>query len=163
MFVRTRRRAASLYKRGQRGKSAAEQAGEEVAAAEHGGRGSRTADALSKAGWTLQNKLIDDKIFNLVVEWCDSPQTRAAGVSYLDCAVLYDCGHGGRVTSVEGCPSHNIYLHIPHSLRASLPDPVLQQACERLDQFYMETFWLNNDAASLWKGCIRNSKRDSLV
>ena len=153
----------SFPKRGQRGRSAAEQAGEEVGAADHGGRGARTADALSKAGWTLQSKLIDDKIFNLVVEWCDSPQTRAAGVSYLDCAVLYDRGHGGRVTSVEGCPSHNIYLHIPHALRASLPDPVLQQACERLDQFYMETFWLNNDAASLWKGCARNNKHDNLV
>ena len=31
------------------------------------GRPQRTADALSQAGWAMEQKLIDDKIFNLVV------------------------------------------------------------------------------------------------
>ena len=32
---------------------------------------------------------MEDKIFSLVVEWCESPQTRTAGVAYKDCAVVY--------------------------------------------------------------------------
>ena len=124
----------------------------EVAAAVPGG-GSRCkglADALTKAGYTMQNELLRDRMFGLVVEWCDSPQVRAAGVSYKDCAFLYDVTPGEHLTPTRGAPEDNIYVHIPHSLRSSIPgDPLLAAAHEALVKFYSETFWLNNDAT--WK------------
>ena len=104
-----------------------------------------TADSLARACGTLQNKLLDDKIFNLVVEWCESVQTRAAGVSYTDCAMLYDTAPGQHVVPARGVPEDNIYVHIPHPLLSNIGDPVIQAASDRLEKFYAETFWLNND------------------
>ena len=118
----------------------------------HGGEGrcKGLADALTKAGYTMQNELLRDRIFNLVVEWCDSLQTRAAGISYTDCAFLYDVAPGQCVTPARGVPEDNIYVHIPHPLRScGLGDPVLTAARSALVKFYSETFWLNNDAT--WK------------
>ncbi|CAE7406374.1 ABCB1, partial [Symbiodinium pilosum] len=104
------------------------------------------ADALTKAGYTMQNELLRDRIFNLVVEWCDSPQTFAAGISYTDCAFLYDVRPGQHVTAAKGVPEDNIYVHIPHPLRShELGDPALAAAQNALIKFYSETFWLNND------------------
>ena len=100
------------------------------------------ADAITKVGLTMQRHLLDDKIFSLVVEWCDTPLTRASGCSYQDCTVLYDCSQDSHVNFVSDSPKNNIYTHIPHPLH----DPVLEEALQRTLAFYSETFWLNNDA-----------------
>ena len=63
---------------------------EVIPVANPNGRGEGLADALTKAGYSMQNELLRYKIFNLVVEWCDNPQTCSAGISYTDCAFLYD-------------------------------------------------------------------------
>ena len=111
-----------------------------------GGRCEGIADSLTKAGFTLQNKLLEDKIFSLVVEWCDSPQTRTAGVAYKDCAVVYSTSPDEQpVRWALGRPEDNLYIHIPHPLL----DPVQECAQSRLERFYAETFWLNNDVARL--------------
>ena len=105
------------------------------------------ADALSKVGSSMQRQLLEDKIFNLVVEWCDTPQIRSAGCSYQDCAVMYDTSADRHVSMVGDSPSNNIYLHIAHPLLGCrLGDPVLQNAEVRLSKFYAQTFWLNNEA-----------------
>ena len=100
------------------------------------------ADAITKVGLTMQRHLLDDKIFSLVVEWCDTPLTRASGCSYQDCTVLYDCSQDSHVNFVSDSPKNNICTHIPHPLH----DPVLEEALQRTLAFYSETFWLNNDA-----------------
>ena len=106
------------------------------------------ADALSKIGLAMQRQLLEDRIFNLVVEWCDTPQVRAAGCSYQDCAVMYDLKSDQPITMVGDSPNNNLYLHIAHPLlQPRLADPVLKNAEERLLKFYAQTFWLNNDAA----------------
>ena len=135
---------------GSRGRApdAAEPAREEApnAVATSDGRCRGLADALSKAGYAMQTELLRDKIFNLVVEWCDSPPMRSAGISYQDCAFLYDQMPGQSVTAARGVPEDNIYVHIPHPLlRYNLDDPVLLRAQQSLTRFYSETFWLNND------------------
>eukprot|EP00439_Symbiodinium_sp_Y106_P079671 s636_g18.t1 len=122
-------------------------ADDEVAAAPAAGGEGRCkglADALTKAGFTMQNELLRDRIFNLVVEWCDSPQLRKPGISYTDCAFLYAAVPGQHVTPTRGVPEDNIYVHIPHP-----DDPVLAAARSGLVKFYSETFWLNNEAT--WK------------
>ena len=129
---------------------------EAIPVASSDGRCAGLADALTKAGYSMQNELLRDKIFNLVVEWCDSPQTRSAGISYTDCAFLYDQIPGQNVTSARGVPDENIYVHIPHPLLGyGLDDPVLQSAQRALTQFYSETFWLNNDATCLPTSVLR--------
>ena len=96
----------------------------------------------------MQRQLLEDRIFNLVVEWCDTPQVRAAGCSYQDCAVMYDLKSDQPITMVGDSPNNNLYLHIAHPLlQPRLADPVLKNAEERLLKFYAQTFWLNNDAA----------------
>ncbi|CAE7704017.1 unnamed protein product, partial [Symbiodinium necroappetens] len=106
------------------------------------------ADDLSKIGLAMQRQLLEDRIFNLVVEWCDTPQVRAAGCSYQDCAVMYDLKSDQPITMVGDSPNNNLYLHIAHPLlQPRLADPVLKNAEERLLKFYAQTFWLNNDAA----------------
>ena len=126
--------------------------GESMEADESGSRCQGTADSLTRACSMLQIKLLEDKIFNLVVEWCNSPQHRTSGIAYADCAVVYDKTPGENCTFVAGQPSDNLYLHVPHRLLRSMHDPVLKAAQERLEQFYSETFWLNNEAA--WDAAI---------
>ena len=106
------------------------------------------ADALSKVGLSMQRQLLEDKIFNLVVEWCDTPQTKRPGCSYKDCAVLYDDSPDLPVRFVPCSPDNNIYLHIPFPLR----DPVLAEASDRLDRFYSQTFWMQNEVTCL---CVK--------
>ena len=55
---------------------------EVILVASPNGRCEGLADALTKAGYSMQNDLLPYKIFNLVVEWCDSRQTWSAGISY---------------------------------------------------------------------------------
>ena len=69
------------------------------------------ADVLSKVGLSMQRQLLEDKIFNLVVEWCDVPQTKLPGCSYKDCAVLYDESPDCPVRFVPCSPDNNIYMH----------------------------------------------------
>ena len=89
---------------------------------------------------------MEDKIFSLVVEWCESPQTRTAGVAYKDCAVVYGTSPDDQpVRWALGRPEDNLHIHIPHPLL----DPVQQCAQSRLERFYTETFWLNNDVSRL--------------
>ena len=99
------------------------------------------ADALTKVGFSMQRQLLEDKIFNLVVEWCDTAQEKQPGVSYKDCTVLYDQGPDQNVKFVPGSPTNNLYLHVPHALC----DPVQDVARDRLTKFYSQTFWLHND------------------
>ncbi|CAE7796366.1 unnamed protein product [Symbiodinium sp. CCMP2592] len=136
-----------------------EEAQDAPAAADESGSNA-LADALSKIGLAMQRQLLEDRIFNLVVEWCDTPQVRAAGCSYQDCAVMYDLKSDQPVTMVGDSPNNNLYLHIAHPLmQRGLPDPVLKQAEERLLKFYAQTFWLNNEVFACNQAAIALAKR----
>lgn len=93
---------------------------------------------ISRLGLVLQRELLDEKTFMYVVEWCETPDTRQAGVTYTDTSVLYDVA--GRAVSVAAAsPDNNIFLRVPHPLL----DPVLQVTEERLQMFYRQSFWCN--------------------
>ena len=77
-----------------------------------------TADSLTKASGVLQGKLLEDKIFHLVVEWCDSPQERTSGIAYADCAVVYD-KDGQNCSFVQGQASDNFLAEQRSSLGCS--------------------------------------------
>ena len=101
----------------------------------------RAVAVLSKVGLSMQRQLLEDKIFNLVVEWCYAPQTKLPGSSYKDCAVLYDESPDRPVRFVPCSPDNNISMHIPFPLK----DPVLAEASDRLERFYSQTFWMQNE------------------
>ena len=110
-------------------------------------------DALSRVGLSMQRQLLEDKIFNLVVAWCDTPQKERPGCSFNDWAILHDVSPNSPVTMVGDSPDNDIYHYISHNLRGALQDPLLAQATAGVRKFYTETFWLNTDAPWLTAQC----------
>ena len=100
------------------------------------------AVALSKLSITLQKEVMDEKVYGLMIEWCETPRNKRAGCAYKDICVVYDAD-GVNVQCVLPSNENNIYTLIPHPLKPSLPDPVLQAASARLEKFFSETFWRN--------------------
>ena len=126
-------------------------------AIEWGDWSSSAAQVVNKLSLILQKEVMDDKIYALLNEWCETPHMQEAGVAYVDCCTMYD-----RVATVSVVPPHpknNIYLFIPHRLRPSLADPVLQAATKRLEKFFQETFWLNNDVFACCQAAQALAKR----
>ena len=85
------------------------------------------ATALSKMSVTLQKEVMDDKIYGLMIEWCETPSNKRAGCAYKDLCVVYD-SQEGNIMFVQPSHANNIYTLIPHALKPALPDPVLQAA-----------------------------------
>ena len=101
------------------------------------------AAAMLKLSQNLQREIMNEQIYRLINEWCETPRKQQPGCAYLDTCARYD-----RSCSVELCsphPDNNIYLLIPHALKPALPDPFLQEATARLDKFLKQTFWANTD------------------
>ena len=84
------------------------------------------ANAVGKRSVAIQRAVMDDKIYSLMIEWCDSPRVRQAGCAYRDLCIVYD-DRDCNVRFVSPSPSNNIYTMVPHPLRPSLPDPVLAE------------------------------------
>ena len=100
------------------------------------------ANMISKIAGPLQKDLLDERrLLQFVVEWCETPSSRQAGVAFADACLLYDRSPDEICTFVDPSPSNNIYIRIPHALR----DPVLRVAQERFELFVRQTFWCNED------------------
>ncbi|CAE7630170.1 unnamed protein product [Symbiodinium sp. CCMP2592] len=100
------------------------------------------ANMISKIAGPLQRDLLDERrLLQFVVEWCETPSSRQAGVAFADACLLYDRSPDEICTFVDPSPSNNIYIRIPHALR----DPVLRVAQERFELFVRQTFWCNED------------------
>ena len=117
---------------------------EAAATGDAGGWTQSIAIALSKLSVTLQKEVMDDKIYGLMIEWCETPCQKQAGCAYKDICVVYDSNEEN-VEFVQPSHDNNLYTLIPHALKPSLPDPVLQAASCRLEKFFRETFWRNFD------------------
>jgi hypothetical protein len=141
-------RLASIYRRGERKKEKtrgthaddAEEQEEAGVAVEGSGWTMFTAGGFSRVGIAMQRQLLDDKIYSYLIEWCNTPSPRAAGVAYIDACILYD-NNGKHVQGVTKGPERNVYVRIAHPLL----DPVESCARERVERFYQQTFWCNHD------------------
>ena len=125
--------------------------------AQHQDWTSTAAQVVNKLSLTLQREIMDDKIYALLNEWCETPHKQQAGVAYADCCTRYDVS--GNVTMVPADPSNDIYYYVPHRLRPELPDPVLKAALQRLQKFFQETFWLNIDVFTCCQAAQALAKR----
>ena len=79
------------------------------------------AGTLSRLGLQLQKALLEEKIIAFVVEWCETPHRKNAGVAYKDTCILYD-DENDAIRNVTRSPANNIYIRVPHPLM----DPVLE-------------------------------------
>ena len=66
---------------------------------------------------TLQTEVMDDKIYGLMIEWCETPRNKRAGCAYKDLCFVYDSQEGSIM-----------FVQPSHALKLALPDPVLQAA-----------------------------------
>eukprot|EP00438_Fugacium_kawagutii_P034932 Skav206393 [mRNA] locus=scaffold834:643982:646531:- [translate_table: standard] len=96
-----------------------------------------------------------EKLVSLLVEWCETPRTQRPCVSYQDTCVLYDVNRETIVKHAPKSADHDCYIFIPHPLL----DPVLEQNKERLEKFYRQTFWANNDVFSCNLAAMALAKR----
>ena len=101
---------------------------------EGGGRGEPpqrwpqvVANAISKLSVTLQREVMDEKIYGLMIEWCETPRVKRPGCAYYDACVVFD-EEGQPVKFVPPSHTNNIYTLIPHHLKPAIPDPVLAAA-----------------------------------
>ena len=101
---------------------------------EGGGRGEPpqmwpqvVANAISKLSVTLQREVMDEKIYGLMIEWCETPRAKRPGCAYYDACVVFD-EEGQPVKFVPPSHANNIYTLIPHHLKPAIPDPILAAA-----------------------------------
>ena len=147
--------AAAIYKqeperpRRRRGEGLAGSDGEH----EGGGRGEPpqrwpqvVANAISKLSVTLQREVMDEKIYGLMIEWCETPRVKRPGCAYYDACVVFD-EEDQPVKFVPPSHTNNIYTLIPHHLKPAIPDPVLAAApcldCSMLFMFPI-AFWYSS-------------------
>ena len=118
------------------------------------------AQMLAKIAAPLQRDLLEErKLLQYVGHWCSTPSQREPGCAFQDCCVKYDICEPNTICIVNPDPSNNIYVRIPHPLRVSLDDPVLQAASARLQKFLSETFWRNEDFFAACCAAIALAKR----
>ena len=118
------------------------------------------AQMLAKIAAPLQRDLLEErKLLQYVGHWCSTPSQREPGCAFQDCCVKYDICEPNTICIVNPDPSNNIYVRIPHPLRVSLDDPVLQAASARLQKFLSETFWCNEDFFAACCAAIALAKR----
>jgi hypothetical protein len=79
-----------------------------------------TATAISKVGLQIQRELLEERTIAYLIEWCDTPDIRCAGVAFTDISVMYDVD-GNHVKLVKKSPDHNLYLMVqsPHPASCS--------------------------------------------
>eukprot|EP00435_Cladocopium_sp_Y103_P038419 s1353_g10.t1 len=86
----------------------------------------------------ISREITEDKLLHYMSEWCEQAKTPEPSCCYEDCAIAYD--HAAQpAEQVLREALKNCYLRIPHQIKATVPEPVL----ERVKKFYRQTFWGN--------------------
>ena len=114
------------------------------------------AEMLAKVAGPLQKDLLEERsLIRFIVAWCETPSQRVPGVAFEDVNILYDQSPDSICKFVEPSPHNNIYVRIPHPLR----DPVLESAQSRLETFFFQTFWCNEDFFDCCRAALALAKR----
>ena len=126
-------------------------------------RGNKHAEdwpiALGKRIWkicqSIRSELMHEKLISLLVEWCETPRSQKPCVSYHDTCVQCDVSREVILRHIPKAAGNDCYIFIPHPLL----DPVLQQHQKRLEKFYQQTFWANNDVFQCNMAAMALAKR----
>ena len=115
--------------------------------------------SLGKRIWkicqSIRNELMHEKLVSLLVEWCETPRSQKPCVSYNDTCVQYDVNRETSLRHILKGADNDCYIFIPHPLL----DPVLDQNTKRLQKFYQQTFWANNDVFNCNLAAMALAKR----
>ena len=117
------------------------------------------AQGMSRVGLQIQKELLDEKIINYFIEWCETPSPKSPAVAYEDVCFVYTDGTDSSMTRVGRSPNNNIYLVVPHGLC----DPVLEAVMEEVETFYAQTFWCNVDVFRCNQAALALAKRGENV
>lgn len=90
------------------------------------------AFTTARMGVRLTREPLGHKVLSYYVEWCDTPQTVASAVNFVDTCVLFDSG-GVNLQHIKKSPCQNVYIYIPHPLL----DPVLAEAQSRVQRYLL--------------------------
>ena len=99
------------------------------------------ANNISRCALCLLRELLNKTVLTHYIEWCETPSPRTPGIVFADSCFLFD-HDGAAMKSCKPSPALNIYVHLPLPLH----DPVLLAAKERLQKFWMSTYWENGRA-----------------
>ena len=115
--------------------------------------------SVGRVGRGLQNQIIQNKLPSFYCEWCETPRPSSRGVAHPDVAFLYDVSEAPMRQTSKASDRKSIYIGIPHKIKAYLGDPVLQEAADRVDRFYRQTFWANAAAYRVCAAALALAKR----
>ena len=114
------------------------------------------AERAWKLSCTIRHELMQTRMISLLVEWCETEDTRSSCVCYNDICFQYDDpGSSLPIKTVKKGPENNCYVRIPHPLL----DPVMEANKQRLQLFYERTFWCNIDVFRCFQSAIAIAKR----
>ena len=117
------------------------------------------AQGMSRVGLQIQRELLDEKIINYFIEWCETPSQKAPAVAYEDVCFVYRDAENTCMTRVGRSPANHIYIVIPHALC----DPVLESVIAEVEKFYSQTFWCNVEAFRCNQAALDLAKRGENV
>ena len=102
----------------------------------------------------LSYELTQDKLLHYMCEWCDTPKVVEGACCYEDCCIKYDFEESA-AKQVQRAALTNCYLRIPHCLKGTIP----QNVVDRLRKFYAQTFWGNIDVFKCGQAAQALAKR----
>jgi len=122
------------------------------------------AGAIQKVGSSVQNALTNDSLMRYIIQWCETPLERKAGVAYTDGSMLYDVNEHIIIDHVEHSPANDIYVSIDHPISyVRISDPYLDAAKRRVLDFYAKTFFANKPVFICNQAAIGMAKRGKNV
>ena len=100
----------------------------------------RVANAVLKVSQQLMEKLLNDRFFTYICEWCECARSQTPGVAYTNRSVKFHegvQGDGAYATYLPRSSGNDLYIRIPHPLT----DAVAEDALQRLLNYYTTSFW----------------------
>ena len=98
------------------------------------------ANTVLRVSQVLMEKLLSDRFFSYICEWCETPRLYQPGVAYTNLSLRYvdtPTSDGVYVEQVQRNASNNLYLRIPHPLQDTVSVAIMDQ----LEVYYQNSFW----------------------
>lgn len=99
------------------------------------------ASCVARLAGRMQNAILSTRLLSYYTEWCDLGAARPAGIAFEDACVCFD-RTGSVAQHRPKSPLNEVFFYMPHALL----DPVLEQARDRTDLFFRQTFYANEAA-----------------
>ncbi|MCP4189322.1 MAG: hypothetical protein GY768_01705, partial [Planctomycetaceae bacterium] len=121
------------------------------------------AKGIARITRSLERHLLGTKLLSYYAERCSIPWPDVRGVAYLDIAFVYDDFPGEPMCRTKSYDERKkLYVGIPHNILQGL-DSTHIATCQRVAQFYAQTFWSNQAACKVCLAALAIAKRSENV